>query len=217
MGAIRRTRLIKSGLRFRLQRALQVAESEGLTQQQFNDRKNDPSKYQLEDPSSNRRQSMSNPASPTTLHRAVMRHSLPEVIQAVSQGEDVDALDREGRTPLFYAAKEGDTEIVAELLKLGSNVNVQDKNQETPLHFAAREYRPEAAELLIRCGADVSIRDLHGNTPLWRAIFESRGRGELIKLLLSAGADKTLKNKHGSSPEDLAKTIGNYDISAFLG
>src|ERR1035438_3425500 len=30
------------------------AEAEGLTQKQFNDRMNDPSKYQLEDPSSNR-------------------------------------------------------------------------------------------------------------------------------------------------------------------
>jgi ankyrin repeat protein len=159
---------------------------------------------------------MSNPDSPAAVHRAVMRHSLPEVIQAVSSGEDIDALDREGRTALFYAAKDGDSEIVAELLKHGSNVNVQDKNGETPLHFAAREYRPEAAELLIKAGAAVSAQDIHGNTPLWRAVFESRGRGKMIKLLLSAGSDKNLKNKHGSSPEDLAKTIGNYDVSVFL-
>ncbi len=35
-------------------RLKEQAESEGLTQKQFNDRMNDPSKYQLEDPSSNR-------------------------------------------------------------------------------------------------------------------------------------------------------------------
>jgi hypothetical protein len=35
-------------------REKQSAETEGLTQQQFNDRMNDPDKYQLEDPSSNR-------------------------------------------------------------------------------------------------------------------------------------------------------------------
>jgi hypothetical protein len=35
-------------------REKQAGQSEGLTQQQFNDRMNDPNKYQLEDPSSNR-------------------------------------------------------------------------------------------------------------------------------------------------------------------
>ncbi|MER8501047.1 ankyrin repeat domain-containing protein [Mesorhizobium sp. M0045] len=160
---------------------------------------------------------MSNPDGPAPVHKAVMRHSSAEVIQAISEGKDVDALDREGRTPLFYASKDGETAIVAALIERGAKVNVQDKNLETPLHFAAREYRLEVAELLVKGGADVSSQDIHGNTPLWRAVFESRGRGELIKLLLSAGSDKTLKNKLGCSPQDLAKTIGNYDINAFLG
>ena len=42
-----------------------------------------------------------------------MRHSLSEVTQAIAQGEDVDALDREGRTSLFYAAMDGDIAIVS--------------------------------------------------------------------------------------------------------
>jgi ankyrin repeat protein len=159
---------------------------------------------------------MSSPGNPDPVHRAVMRHSLPEVIQALSQGEDIDALDIEGRTGLFYASKDGDSEIVAELIERGSNVNIQDRNLEAPLHFAAREYQLEPAKYLIRGGAKLDVQDSNGNTPLWRAVFESRGRGEMIKLLLSAGADKDLKNKHGVSPEELAKTIGNYDISGFL-
>jgi ankyrin repeat protein len=52
--------------------------------------------------------------------------------------------------------------------------------------------------------------------PLSHAVFESRGRGEMIRLLLSFGADKALKNKHGVSPENLARTIANYDVSIFL-
>ena len=58
--------------------------------------------------------------------------------------------------------------------------------------------------------------DVNGNTPLSNAVFDSRGRDQMIKLLLSFGANKTLKNKHGVSPEDLAKSIGNYDVSKFL-
>jgi ankyrin repeat protein len=132
------------------------------------------------------------------------------------QGSDVDALDRESRTPLFYAVKDGDTAVVAELIRQGANVNAQDKNLETPLHFAAREYWPGVAELLLKSGAGVDARDAQGNTPLSRAVFEPKGRGQVIKLLLSFGANRALKNSHGVSPEDLAKSIGSYDVSSFL-
>ena len=75
----------------------------------------------------------------SAVHKAVMRHSLSEVTQAIAQGEDVDALDREGRTSLFYAAIDGDIAIAAALIRHGANVNAQDKQLETPLHFAARQ------------------------------------------------------------------------------
>jgi uncharacterized protein len=150
------------------------------------------------------------------VHKAVMRHSLPEVARAIAQGGNVDALDREGRTPLFYAAQDGDLPIAAELIRRGANVNAWDKRLETPLHFAARAYRPAVAELLLENGARVDPQDAFGNTPLSHAVFNSKGRGQMIKLLLSSGANKALKNKHGVSPEDLAKSIANYDISPFL-
>ena len=57
---------------------------------------------------------MSSPDS-ASVRRAVMRHSLPEVTQALSQGGAVDALDEGGRTSLFYAAKDGDSAIIDEL------------------------------------------------------------------------------------------------------
>jgi ankyrin repeat protein len=150
------------------------------------------------------------------VHKAVMRHSLPEVTQAIAQGGNVDALDREGRTPLFYAAMDGDSVIAAELIRQGANVNAQDKSLKTPLHFAANAYQPEVAELLSKNGANVDAQDAHGNTPLSDAVFDSKGRGEVIKMLVSLGANKALKNKHGVSPEDLAKSIGNYEVSKFL-
>jgi ankyrin repeat protein len=73
----------------------------------------------------------------------------------------------------------------------------------------------QAVSLLER-GASVDSRDAHGNTPLWRAVFESKNRGEVIKLLLAFGADRDLKNDHGISPLDLARTIANYDATQFF-
>ena len=159
---------------------------------------------------------MKNPNDLAPIHRAVMTHSLPVVQQALSDGVDIDAVDREGRSALFYAIKDGELAIAGELIKHGANVNIQDNNGETPLHFASREYRPEEAKLLIVNGASSLLKDSNGNTALWRAVFDSRGRGDVIKVLLSAGADKKMKNKSGTSPEDLANRIANYDLTQFL-
>lgn len=145
----------------------------------------------------------------------MLKGDLAEVIATAAQGE-VDGLDREGRTALFYAAQEGAADIATELIEQGANVNAQDKDLETPLHFAARAHQSEVAELLLKSGARVDSQDVHGNTPLARAVFDSKGRGDMIKVLLAHGADKALKNKYGISPADLAKSIGNYDVSVFL-
>lgn len=147
------------------------------------------------------------------VQNAVMKSSLAELAQA---GGDVDALDREGRTALFYAARNGDSAIVLELISRGAKVDAEDKQRKTPLHFAASGYQLEVAELLLKNGALVDAMDTNGNTPLSDAVFESRGRGGMIKLLLSFKADKTLKNKYGVSPEGLAQSIANYDIGQYF-
>ncbi len=152
----------------------------------------------------------------SALHAAVMRGSVVEVQEAINLGEDIDTLDWAGRTPLFGAVIDGNCAIVSELISHGANVNTHDKNLQTPLHFAAQEYRVEIAQLLLKHGAQVDARDSHGNTPLAKAVFGSRGRGEMITVLLAHAADKNLKNKHGTSPSDLAASIGNYDVKQFL-
>jgi ankyrin repeat protein len=150
------------------------------------------------------------------VHLAVLRHDLKELRDVLSRGEKADQVDREGRTPLFYPVRDGEVAIALELLAHGANPNAQDKNLETPLHFAARNYRTQIAEVLLQHGADVDVQDMHGNTALWRAVFESRGRGQMIRVLRAHGADKNVQNKSGISPEKLARTIANYDVMQFF-
>jgi ankyrin repeat protein len=115
---------------------------------------------------------MSGPDS-ASVHAAVMRHNLPEVTQALARGEAVDALDEEGRTPLFYAVKDGDSAIVDELIRRGANPKAQDKCLETPLHFAAREYQFEVAHRLIEGGANPNGKTTTG-TRLYGALYLNR-------------------------------------------
>jgi len=70
----------------------------------------------------------------------------------------------------------------------------------TALHFAAQEHHIEVARRLIAGGAQVDASNLHGNTPLFTAVFNSRGRGDMIPLLRTAGADPQHASQHGQTP-----------------
>jgi ankyrin repeat protein len=124
--------------------------------------------------------------------------------------------DRDGRTELHHAIIDGQLEQVRSLLDGGADANAHDKTGWTSLHFAAQRFALEIATLLIQHGADVEAQDAYGGTPLFRAVFESRGRGEMIDLLRRAGADSKRQNSRGVSPLSLARTIGNYDVAQFF-
>jgi ankyrin repeat protein len=157
-----------------------------------------------------------NRASLGSIHQAVMVRDLAGVREAIRRGDDVNDLDRDGRTPLFVSVMDGEIDISSTLINAGANVNARDKNLEAPLHFAARAYQVGSAKLLLEHGAKVDAQDSHGNTALYQAVFDSKGRGEMITLLLAHSADKHLKNRYGVSADDLAHSIANYKVSKFL-
>lgn len=146
----------------------------------------------------------------------VFKNDLGGLQAGLSQGENPNERDGDKRTPLIHAAIDGKLEAAKLLLEGGVDIGAQDSYGYTALHYAAQNYFPELAALLIGLGAKVEAEDNHGNTPLGRAVFESKGRGELISILLKAGADRNHRNKHGKTPMDLATLIANYNIAQFF-
>lgn len=130
--------------------------------------------------------------------------------------KDRPGVDRYGRTKLHYAALDGDVRKIEELLSEGLNSGATDDDGLTPLHAAVKCWSLPACEALLKAGAPVDAQDANGNTPLATAVFESRGRGELIELLRERGADPTLENRYGVSPVGLARTIANFDVRQFF-
>jgi len=126
-------------------------------------------------------------------------------------------VDEYGRTGLHYAARDGNVARVEALLSTGADPRAADDNGWMPLHFAVQAFAPAACEALLQAGSPVNAQDVHGNTPLWRAVFDSRGRGEVIAVLRRHGADAGIANTSGVSPADLAARIANYDVKQLLG
>jgi ankyrin repeat protein len=111
---------------------------------------------------------------------------------------------------------QNDLRQLEDLTRKGANPNAGDRLGFTPLHLAAQEWAVDAARFLLDHDANVDPTNTYGNTPLFVAVFNSRGRGEMIELLRQHGADPAKANGSGQTPVGLARLIGNYDVRRFF-
>lgn len=105
----------------------------------------------------------------------------------------ISAPDEKGFTPLHLAAKYGQIEAAATLLKNGADVNCQDSTFWTPLHLAVANNDLAMAALLITYNANLEQR----SAPLQETsllLAASVGNKEMLELLLNAGADITVQD-----------------------
>jgi hypothetical protein len=120
------------------------------------------------------------------------KKDISEIKEIISGVADVNHVDHFGVTPLFMAAREGHSGVVAKLLVVeGINVSKANRFGVTPLLLAARQGHTEIVEQLLAAeGIDVNEAMTHGITPLFMAARE--GHAEVVAQLLSAGADESL-------------------------
>jgi ankyrin repeat protein len=104
--------------------------------------------------------------------------------------------------PVFYAARNGSTEIMELLIDAGADIDGQSgKSGDTPLIIASYMHDYSLARLLIEKGADVNKKNYFGAAPFWGACF--LGDYELAELFI----DKADLNSPGRYP-DLFKKKG---------
>lgn len=76
-----------------------------------------------------------------------------------TDGVAFDDADICGRTPLFWAVKNGFIHVVKKLLELGADVHPCDNQGRTPLHLAIIAGYPRIAQWLLAAGSDHTKRD----------------------------------------------------------
>ncbi len=151
-------------------------------------------------------------------------NSLDIIKLLIKHKADVNAVDIQGRTPLFYALKFyqklSDLPVIEELIKNGANLKVQSLNprKETPLMYALR-YRVDHGDilqLLIDSGDDVNAVDIQGKTPLFYALRYYQSL-PLIQFLVNNGARVNVSDNQNVSVLEYAVRRGaSQDIFDYL-
>lgn len=138
-----------------------------------------------------------------------------EILAAIAQGLDPNALNYDGFAPLHLAQNE---EVARALVGAGSRVKrrVTSENGEyhrsTPLHMARDA---DVAQYLINRGASVEAEDHRGRTPLFCASTTA-----VLNVLIQSGADIEAVDEDGNTPifavKDVEQTRALVENGAYL-
>ena len=121
--------------------------------------------------------------------------------------EFINAVDREERTALHAAAKEGTVQVVQLLVNAGIDVNRKDQFQKTALMYAARRSMGvEIVKLLLANGADVAAVDRSGRNALRYAVQTKNVN--TCEALVQAGADALKGDLKDISPLESVVVTG---------
>ncbi len=153
----------------------------------------------------------------------------------LNSGADVNKRDRDGTTPLTWAAGEGSPKAVKALLDKGAEVDAKDNKERTPLMSAAYRGFPEVVKLLLEKGADIKAKDKDGWTALMFAasgenlkiIAVAKGKAivrygnsgptlDVINLLIEKGLDVNARDKDGCTPLITAAYVGHVAVVKLL-
>jgi protein DGCR14 len=169
----------------------------------------------------------------TALHIALKGGFFDSVVLLLDSNSNIEALDSNGLTPLYYAAKHG----MIDFMKLflyptvaafvgapvtaagvaGANVNAAgpDNNGVTVLYHAVQNGQPMVVqELLNAPGITVDTVDTAGVTPFWYAALN--GHYVIMDALITAGANKEIEDLHGFTPMAMAASYNRVAIVNYL-
>jgi len=132
----------------------------------------------------------------------------------LKNGANPNYRDKDGWTPLHYAAYRGRVDVAELLIKHGAEINAKDNDGATPLHLAAQKGHVDVAELLIKYSAEVNARSNNGRTPLHAAALGDHVK--VAELLIKHGAEVNARDDNGTTPLHYAASWGHVDVAELL-
>ena len=120
------------------------------------------------------------------LINAVRNLDYQKVVSHVEAGDDINARDNNGFTPLIAAAYYGNAPIVKYLCDKGADLNIQDDDGWTALIYAAYYQFEQVVRVLLMYNPDVDTVNKYGYSALSYA--EQNGNKKIAKMLKDKGA-----------------------------
>lgn len=120
---------------------------------------------------------------------------------------DVNEINKQGKhgnSAVMKAAREGEVDIVKELIGLGANLDLKNIDGNSALWNSCFANSYECFFALIDGGIDINSTNVNGVTSLMYC--SSAGKEDFVKLLLENKADASIENLDGFLAIDLAVT-----------
>ena len=148
------------------------------------------------------------------IHWSCSRGKVESIHMLLEHGEDPDATDTSGNTPMIMAAQYGHPLAVCYLAGRGAALDLADGNGDSALAWAAYNGYQDIISFLADSGADIDKTDNFNQTPIHLASM--RNKRSVVELLADLGADLNRRDGKGQTPLELAEAKGNSAIAKFL-
>lgn len=160
------------------------------------------------------------------LHRAVKEKQALLVPKIIEQDpSQLNAKDKDGRTPLFWAISLGGPDVTSAILSYVSknqgskalkdfDIDETDESGWTALHVAASVGTLDTVSKLAELGADVNAQTNAGQTPLHFAV--SKDHKNVAEYLIGHGASVRARDKMNQNPLFRAASMGNATMVNLL-
>ncbi|WP_413852641.1 ankyrin repeat domain-containing protein, partial [Candidatus Ruminimicrobium bovinum] len=126
------------------------------------------------------------------------------------EGEDVNATDKNGKTPLLIAIEKSSLNTVNYLFDNDADFEVRDNLGNSALMLACAVEKKDIVELLLQKGIDVDERNKNGETALIIAV--KKNNDEIALLLLSKQANIAATDKYGNTALIYAAINNNAEL-----
>jgi ankyrin repeat protein len=142
-----------------------------------------------------------NPKIDGDIFKLAAMKNLPLVKALVERAEDpvdVNSLDELECSPLTWAARAADPELMSYLIEQGADIDHAAYGGLRPIHHCANVMSEACVKILIEAEAQVDAVDESGNTVLH--FIAARGVLSMIVLVTEAGANIDTANGTGTTP-----------------
>jgi ankyrin repeat protein len=133
------------------------------------------------------------------------------VVMLAKKGNDINAINNQGRTPLDEACRSGKSRTAAKLLGLGAHIKASNARSYSAFHHAVEGHCSNSLlARLVEAGADVNDqRNPLRETPLH--IAARIGDVRAAKFLLRNGASVSVRNAENKKASEVAGSIDAYE------